>query len=238
MAQRMKIHCFIFNWPGQTARAQETEKQLAKINYKITVVNCDPDYQPQHWINIDPQAHFTQQWLAACEQFDGDIMFHVQADATSTQWQEIFQEALQDYQKYRWGIYAPNVDYTWYDSSRADVLNVKLPDDHLRLVNNPDCTVWFLHNDIINAFKSLAWDWNFNKFGWGVDLILCASSYLQKRPVIRNYKYTVAHPQGTGYNSQQAELEMIELYNKCSPELQQAIGILRNHREHLWNYLK
>lgn len=234
----MQINCFIFNWPGQTVKAQQTEKQLLQLNYQVTVINCDDQYQPQHWINIDSQAYFTQQWLAACERFDGDIMFHVQADATSTQWQEIFQEALQDYQKYQWGIYAPNVDYTWYDPSRADVANVKLSDSHLKLVNNPDCTVWFLHKDVINAFKSLQWDWSFNKFGWGVDLILCASSYLQKRPVIRNYKYTVAHPQGTGYNSQQAELEMIELYNKCSPELQQAIGILRNHREHLWNYLK
>jgi len=234
----MKLQCFVFNWPNHTHTALATEEHLKSLGYDICIINSDPDHQPKHWVNVGNEAYFTQQWLAACERFDGDIMFHVQADATSNQWQEIFQAAQQDYEKYRWGIYAPNVDYTWYDSSRADVSNVKLPDNHLRLVNNPDCTVWFLHKDVINAFKALSWDWQFNKFGWGIDLILCASSYLQKRPVIRNYNYTVSHPKGTGYNSQQAEIEMIELYNKCTPELQRAIAILRNHREHLWNYLK
>lgn len=234
----MKIQCFIFSWRGQYNKAVATELALLKTGYEVIVINSDPDNQPSHWVNLGDSAYFTQQWLAACNRFDADVMFHVQADATYDNWPNLFQDAISHYEKYNWGIYAPNVDYTWYDSHRSDVTRAVLPDPGIRLVSNPDCTCWFLHKDVINKFKQLLWDWNFHQLGWGVDLLVCGYSYLMKKPILRNYNHTVDHPQGTKYNSGKAEQEMIELFQRCDPEMQQVILAIRNHKETLVEYLR
>jgi hypothetical protein len=234
----MKIQCFIFSWRGQYHNACATEKALRDAGQDVLVINSDPDNTPDHWVNIGDSAYFTQQWLAACERFDADILFHVQADATYHNWPDLFAQAQQDFDKLNWGIYAPNVDYTWYDSNRSDVLGVQVNIPGLRLVSNPDCTCWFLHRDIIDQFRSLSWDWSFHQLGWGVDLLVCGYSYLLKRPIIRNYNHTVSHPQGTKYNSGLAEQEMIELFHRCDPAMQRVILAIRNNKEALVEYLK
>lgn len=234
----MKIQCFIFNWPGQTQHTLMTLQQLKQFGANVTVINSDESHTPDDWVNVGNDAFFTKQWTTACDLFDADVMFHIQADATYNDWQQLMLDAEKYYKKYNWGIYAPNVDHTWYDSQRSDLQNVSLPDSNLKLTSNPDCTCWFLHRDIIQQFKNLNWDWTFHQLGWGIDLIVCAQSYLQKRPILRDYNHTVRHPQGTNYNKQQAEVEMVELYNRCPPELQRLILIIRGQKELLLEYLK
>jgi hypothetical protein len=96
--------------------------------------------------------------------------------------------------------------------------------------------VWFIHKDIVNTLKNNPFDLSFTKIGWGLDLILCGNSFLQKRLVIRDYDYTVSHPQGTSYVQDQAFKEMNELISKCSPQLQEAINLIRYHKDDLITY--
>lgn len=234
----MKIQCFIFSWRGQYEKACATEQALKDLGQEVIVINSDPDNQPDHWINLGDSAYFTQQWLAACQRFDADVMFHVQADATYHDWRSIFDSAREDFSKTNWGIYAPNVDYTWYDAAMSDVSTVRVNIPGVKMVSNPDCTCWFLHRDIIDKFTELSWDWSFHQLGWGVDLLLCGYSYLLKRPIFRNYNYTVQHPRGTKYNSTQAEKEMIELFNRCDPAMKRVIFTIRNNKEALVEYLR
>ena len=71
----MKIHCFIFNWPGKTPYAKTLEQQLTNIGYYPTVINSDPDYQPFNWINLGNQAYFGAQWHLAVSLFQADLFF-------------------------------------------------------------------------------------------------------------------------------------------------------------------
>jgi len=234
----LKIQSFIFSWRGQYTNACATEKSLKYAGQNVTVINSDPDNQPDHWVNLGDSAYFTQQWLAACERFDADVMFHVQADAVYHDWPGLFAAAQADFDLTNWGIHAPNVDYTWYDSAMSDVTGVKVSIPGVRMVSNPDCTCWFLHRDVIDKFRALPWDWNFHQLGWGIDLIVCGYSYLLKRPILRNYNHTVDHPRGTKYNSTQAEKEMVELFHRCDPAIQRVILAIRNNKESLVEYLK
>jgi len=234
----MKIQCFIFNWRGQYDKAIATEQALIQAGQSVTVINSDPDNQPDHWINLGDTAYFTKQWLSACDRFDADIMFHVQADATYNNWPALFSDAEKYFEKYNCGIYAPNVDYTWYDGNQADVTNVQLADPGLKLVSNPDCTCWFLHKSVINSFKELPWDWSFHNLGWGVDLLVCGYSYLQHKLIIRDYNHTIDHPKGTKYNSSKAELEMVELFNRCNDDMKRVIHCIRNNKPLLVEYIK
>ena len=234
----LNIQPFIFNWKNQYEKTKKIESDLLKIFNKVHVINSDDENKEDNWINIGEESYFAKQFLTAIDKFDGDIFFHIQGDIQFDRWEELVESAKKYYEKYRWGIYAPNVDYTWYSSQNADVETVRFTeDDKLRIVSNPDCTVWFIHRDIVDTLKNNPFDLSFMKIGWGLDLILCGNSYLQKRLVIRDYEYTVAHPQGTGYVQNEAFEELGVLLNKCSPDLQNVINYIRFDRNYLVNYL-
>jgi hypothetical protein len=235
----VKIQPFIFNWRGQYNKTCKIESDLQGVFDEIKVINSDDENKKDSWVNIGEDSYFAKQFLTAVDLFDGDIFFHIQGDITFDRWQELKESALRYFDKYKWGIYAPNVDYTWYDSYNADIQSAALRDEvNLKIVSNPDCTVWMIHRDIIEILKSnLSSLANF-KYGWGLDLILCANAYLQKRLVLRDYTYTVQHPKGTGYKQDEAFNEMFQLLSMCDINLQQAIETIRFRKEELVSYLR
>ena len=140
--------------------------------------------------------------------------------------------------EYEWGIYAPNVDYTWYTSENTDIQSLQSSYPNIKMVADPDCTCWFIHKDIINAFKDRKIDMTDQKMGWGIDLALCALSFISGRPVIRDYGHTVNHPSGTNYNKEQASREMNILWNRLDKDMRIAISHIKGDREQLSNYFK
>ena len=135
-----------------------------------------------------------------------------------------------------WGIYAPNVDYTWYDSTRADIHSIDFPVDQLKIVANTDCTCWFIHKDIINMLKERKLDLSPYKMGWCWDIVLPALCFINRRPVIRDYAHTIDHPRGTNYNTTQAEKEMWQFYGTLPKDLKEAFGYIKGDRERLSKY--
>lgn len=228
----MKIQSFIFNWPGHFLQAQKLEQQLQQQG-PCKVVNSDPDNTPTHWINIGNDAWFTQQWLTACDNFDADIMFHIQADAFYGNMTQLFQDACKFHEKYKWGIYSPNLDFTPHTSQMADITTVQLVDANLKMVNNPDCTCWFLHGDLIRVFRELPIDWSCNTIGWGIDYIMVALSYLNRMPVLRDYNHLVDHPRKTNYAGDQAWSQMQQTLQQCPPALLNTINILMHNRNQI-----
>jgi hypothetical protein len=163
-------------------------------------------------------------------------MFHIQADASYSNWAEIYAGAEECFDTYNWGIYAPNVNYTWYDSSRTDLTSFELDEPHYKMVANPDCTCWFIHKDIINEAKNRGVDFAPYQMGWSFDIVYTALGYINKRPVIRDYRYTIDHPPGTNYNKTQAEKEMYTLYASLPTDIQQAFRSIKQDKEQLAQY--
>lgn len=236
----MKIHAFIFNWRGQYEKTKEKEKQFSALDVKLTIINSDEAYDDEGWVNVGEDAYFTSQFIKAIELFEGDLLFHVQADASYDKWVNLVDDAKKYYKKYNWGIYAPNIDYTWYDSSRTDIETIRFSseDETLRMVACPDCTCWFIHKDIINDLKINSIDMSPYKMGWGWDIVLPALSFMRARPVIRDYAHTIAHPPGTNYNKQQAEAEMKKLFESLSPTLQSLFYSIKGPRNMLAQYFR
>ena len=231
----MKIQPFIFNWRGQYNKTCKIESDLEKIFDEVIVINSDDENKKDSWTNIGEHSYFASQFLKAVELFDGDIFFHIQGDVEFEKWEQLKEDALNHFRLYNWGIYAPNVNYTWYDAQNADVASLNA---NLKIVSNPDCTVWMIHKDILQILKDNLEVLKNLKHGWGLDLILCANSFLQKRYVIRNYSYTVKHPRGTGYQQDEAFNEMFALISKCDMYLQQTIELIRFRKEELVSFLQ
>lgn len=233
----LSLKIFIFNWNGQYEKTKEKVQQLLDLGYDSVVINSDDTVNEKSWINIGEDAYFNNQFLSALSIFNKsseDIFFHIQADASYNNWKKLIEDAKFYFTKYSCGIYAPNVDYTWYSSDRTDINTLVLKNDtNLKFIGSPDCTCWFIHRDIINQFLNFKINMEIYKFGWGWDIILPAVSYMMKRPVLRDYSHTIEHPEGTGYNKEKAELEMIHLFNNLPDSLKILFLIIKQDREKL-----
>ena len=226
----MKSQCFLFSWKGQYNNVCELENQLDFVN--TIVINSDETNTKFYWITLNDSCYFSDQFRKALALFDDskyDFFVHIQADVSADNWQAIFQAAQDSYQKYQWGIYAPNVIDSFYVPSNTDIFELE---DKLMVVATPDCSAWFIHKDFIREMKNNLFLMKDNFYGWGFDLLIAAFAHLQHRPVIRDYHFTVNHPASTGYKKDEAETEMITMIRSCPKIIQVVIITIKtNHRK-------
>ena len=218
----LKILCCIFSWKGQFENAVRLQEQLSPL-LDVVVINSDDDNSQDGWINIGNECYFSDQFRTALDLFDDskyDVLWHIQADASYSEWSPILKSAIDSYYEYNWGVFAPNVNDTFYISERTDV---SVLHENLKIVATTDNTCWFIHKDYIKAMKDRYYLMENNVLGWGWDLIICALSHIDGRYVIRDYSFEVHHPTSTGYMKDQAEKEMQEMFSKCDYILQEAI---------------
>jgi len=234
----MKIQTFIFNWRNQYENTVKKIEQLKLINKKPIVINSDDEHKEGDWYNIGEESYLTAQTLKAIELFDSDIMFIILADVSYDNWLPIYESAEKYFKKYKLGIYAPNVDYTWYTSDRVDLEQFSASNDKIKVVSDTDCLCWMIHKDIINEAKKREIDFSPYKMGWSFDIVYSALSHMMKRPVLRDYNFTVKHPQGTNYDKGQAEYEMHKLYQSLPQDIQKAFGMIKGDINQLVEYYK
>lgn len=223
-----KVKCYIFSWKGQYNNALRLENQLKGL-VDVTVINSDDDNKPEHWINIGNECYFSEQFQVALVDFDSDeydVFLHIQADASFDDFESIINSAKTSFEKYNWGVYAPNVDDTFYIPQRTDVFDL---DDGLKVVATTDNTCWFIHKDMIEELKENLYLMEGNELGWGWDLLICTFAHLNNRKVIRDYNYTVNHPPSTGYKKEQAENEMFEMYQKCPDKIKECVYYIKTN---------
>lgn len=232
----MNIQPFIFNWKGQYEKTLVKENALKKIFDKVIVINSDDTNEEDRWINIGDDCYYTDQFMKALELFDGDVLFHIQADASYDKLEELMDDAKKYFQEYEWGIYAPNVDYTWYTAENTDIKSIESNHENIKMVADTDCTCWFIHKDVINEFRNRNIDMSDQKMGWGIDLCLSSISFILGRPVIRDYNHTVDHPAGTNYNKDIASTETNILMSRLDLDIREAIHYIKGNREKLVRY--
>lgn len=213
----MQIDIWIFNWPNQTARACKIEQQLHNQGFTCHVINSDPEYTPNHWLNVGNSAWFAQQWHLACALFRGDVMFHIQADAEYQDWANIIHSARETFALHNWGLYSPNLQHNNWGAVPIPAWTSNIA--NLHAVANPDCTCWFIHKDIVEQWKNLDLKPQDNYLGWGIDCVVSALSWQSQRVVLRDWRHTVYHHPGRGYQDQEAVDLMYKMFAKLPPEL-------------------
>lgn len=232
----MNILCLIFSWKGQYENALKLEKELSKYANTL-VINSDDDNKEDRWVNIGNECYFSDQFRTALDIFnksESNVLLHIQADASfDGDWKNIIDSAKDSFVKHNWGVYAPNVDDTFYISQRTDITTVE---SNLRLVATTDNTCWFVHKDIIEDMNANLHLMESNRLGWGWDLLICSFSHLRKRPVIRDYSFKINHPASTGYMKEQAEQEMFDMFEKCQNEVKRTIYLIKVHPTQISNY--
>ena len=99
----MKILTFIFNWRGQYEKTIEKIDQLREIGVEPIVINSDDDFRARDWHNIGEDSYFTAQFMKALEIFkkeNGDVLFHIQGDASYDNWKQLYADAEKHFEIY------------------------------------------------------------------------------------------------------------------------------------------
>lgn len=209
-----RIDAFIFNWRGHHANARVLEREIGKLT-RVQVINSDEEVRDlyPHWVHLDESAYCAAQWNKAKQLFDGDILFHIQADAYFNQFKDLFASAVDLFEAWPVGIYEPNVDYTLitFDTSKLEAVC-----NDLYRVPCTDNTCWFIAGSVVREFSEI--DTSLNKIGWGIPGVAAAISYLKGLICLRDYNFLVKHPKFTGYSIEEANQERLQ-YLATLPEI-------------------
>jgi hypothetical protein len=215
----MIIQAVIFNWRGHEANAVKLQRQIRPLA-DVTVVNSDEDAAPRHpdWIHLNEEAYFSAQWNEALRRFNGEVLFHVQADAEIDDCALLFKKATACFQKPPIGVYEPYIDFTdiTYDESRLPAIG-----DKLYRVPLTDSTCWFIGRSILNNFQPI--DPAANRYGWGVPGVVAALGLLQGKFAVRDYSIKVRHPKRRGYATRDAMLHRKRYFQGLDIELQKRL---------------
>lgn len=225
----MQLHVFLFNWPGTKQRAAELEEKI-RPHAPVTVLNSDDSLieRHPHWHHMGNDAYFTEQWNKARTLFQGEILFHLQADGWLDDFGPVLGECERSMREQNVGVYAPDVDFTDHVFAPA---RLKPVSEGLYEVPQTDCTCWAVTADVLARTPSF--DPAVNKLGWGIDYVNIAAARLMGRRVVRDYRFKVQHPEGRGYGKQAAALQWHATLPTLQPDLRCESFLLELERERL-----
>ena len=218
----------IFNWRGHASRAVALERQLGAL-CPVRVINSESAVERSHphWDHVGEDAYFAAQWQRAVARFDGDVLFHVQADAASPHFARILERGLDAMQRHGAGVYAPNVDFTPWTYDRKKLRRV---DDDLYEVPQTDCTCWAISREVLEHVPKV--DPAQNKFGWGIDFLVLGAARARERIAVRDYRYTVDHAwRGSGYDIEAAGTQVLQMLEGLPGPLRKIDAQLRREAE-------
>ena len=205
------IHVYIFSWKKVTANAIALYKAVAPVFPHTTFINCDehvtmPADIPT--LQCDDSFYYGKQFETAIHHAPaGSTVACIVGDVDPiANWSLIAANTVAALSTGRFGVLAPNVDYTWH-TARAGTQPLM---NNIWPVPNTDCTCWFLSPRVLNRLRTLPIG-RLSNLGWGVDKIAIAESFKQRLLVARDYDTLVRQPKGTAYDEGIARVQMADL---------------------------
>jgi len=227
----MRYQFFVFAWPGYFQAASQLQHALQIRGCDVSVIASGADGWDANWTHLDNSAYFGEQFLTSLDAFDSDIFVHIQADALIPDLDHFLRRLKLGHSHPRVGIWAPDVDYTFYRSSivkmRGQSNRDKARETGLIEVLNTDCTCWSITKPVVDRLMSL--NIKESHFGWGWDSIAAAISSDLDLLVLRDEQIKIRHPRGTNYNSVGAESEFAHLLTNLPGAIREKI--LRDNAE-------
>lgn len=194
---------FIFNY-GLIDGAVNLFKQFHDLGVEVHILNSSDGHDeliPEHEnIHLFPNVYYSGLWNEALSMFDGSHMMIITSDVMIPDAAKLINNAKSFFRKESNWVYAPNVDYTFWQYYESDMPNYSV---NVKVVPNTDGMCWMLSSDA--AFSVGSVDIEINKIGFGIDLLACMFATREGKIVGRDYSITVKHPQTRSYDSAAAE---------------------------------
>ncbi len=213
---KAQSQAFIFNWYRTSENAKKLQKQFSDLGIETYVINSHEEENNNglpNWINIGESGYMVQQYAKAKELFSKTYFIEMFADISDVKAELILQRACYVFGKYECGVYAPNLDYIFWN---FDTNKLHKLEENLYEVKNPESLFSIIHKDILSEVVLNPVKY---KIGWGIDFLVCVLASLQNKLVIRDYITTVQHPRDRGYHNPEAIKEYHEYLNDLGEKL-------------------
>ena len=206
------IHIYLLNWSKVTHNTIKLLDSIHAITKNVWVVNSDENYTFDKQIKLDDSHYYGSQFNHAIKHVQKSKIFCViVGDTTMNDFTQLYNNALDTFNAYDVGVYAPNDKRTTHNEItpfNGTLFNIK----------NTDCGFWFIHPFIVNKMRLI--NYTISRFGWGIDKIFMKESIKNNKLILRNYADDVDQlNHDTNYNTKLAKQsgnKIVELYDQLN----------------------
>lgn len=192
----------IFTWNNYDNKVYNLQHKIKQITGQCIVIasHSEPDRKRFDWYYIGEDAYYTKQWNKAIDIFryhqQYNTLVQIQADASCDNWEKFYDQLERSYEKFKWGIYTPYVDYSPHYQKAEET---EIDEDYYKIIDRTDCTTWAINEFIIKNGTD-KFDESKYKYGWGIDKYYSQISKQSNLPVIIDYNVTINHPKSSNYD--------------------------------------
>ena len=199
-------------------KAEALAATLLPLADFVTVIYSNPEEAEEEgtgeWIKVPNEYFFGRKFREALKRNKGDIFLNIQADASSSEWEKIFQKCREAYAQIpRLGVWQPNLDWTWWTTDRVRLGNLT---PELAVVAQTDGITFAVNQEVVSRLLEL--DYDRNNLGWGVEWAAIVYAYSHNLLVLRDTSVKVLHPKGSGYDHTEARKQQDAFLDQLSPQ--------------------
>lgn len=203
------VHAFVLCWPRWEAAAHHVAEALnGHVDHLTVLYKNDTGVDesgPGEWRRIPSERFYGWQFSETLRLNAGDVMLHVQADASHGDWPWLVARCREAFRSDPdLGVWSPNVYHSWYVPRRVQVGEPK--GDGAAAVTVTDGVVWALSKEVTDGMARL--DYADNNIGWGLTETAAAVAATRGRFAAMDLALAVKHPKGSGYNRRRAIQEL------------------------------
>jgi len=207
------MNIFIISWEGKYEKAKYIADKLSYLNDKLYIIYSNNDGTEEKgsgkWIKVPNEFYFGMKFKTALDLYHDESMLIIHADAETDTWRELIVSSEEVENDSEIGVWAPDVDYTPWHRDLVTVSENK--EIGISFVAQTDGIILFLANKVVKRLKLM--NYESNNLGWGIDWAAICFSYVNNLFVIRDNKIKVTHKKGAGYDSDEANYQMINFLN-------------------------
>ena len=207
------MNIFIISWEGKYEQAKFIADKLSYLNDKLYVIYSNNDGIEEKgsgkWIKVPNEFYFGMKFKTALDWNHDESMLIIHADAETDNWRELIVSSEDVENDSEIGVWAPDVDYTPWHRDLVTVSENK--EIGISFVAQTDGIILFLANKVVKRLKLM--NYEPNNLGWGIDWAAICFSYVNNLFVIKDNKIKVTHKKGAGYDSDEANYQMINFLN-------------------------
>jgi len=205
------IHLYIFNWNKTTTNCLNMYNNAIKYINNIVIINCDENYRFNSKIisiNLDDNYYYGGQYQIAINHVKKNKIFGIiVGDTINIDFKLLLKKLLYTYNNYNVGIYTINDIRSKHKKIISNLCSINM----LKIVENTDCGIWFIHPEIVNLLKNINYQ-KLSPFGWGIDIITIMECKKYYKLVIRDYSLKCSQIDfTTNYNETKALYGMRKL---------------------------
>lgn len=208
------MNIFIISWEGKYEKAKHISDNLSYLNDKLYVIYSNNSGMDEtgsgNWIKVSNEFYFGMKFKIALDSNDDESMLIIHADAETDNWRDLVVSSENADNDTEIGVWAPDIDYTPWQTNIVTVSDNK--EIGISFVTQTDGIILFLSSKVVKRLKLMSYD--NNNLGWGIDWAAICFSYVNNLLVIRDNKLKVTHKKGAGYDSSEANYQMINFLNE------------------------